>query len=316
MMEITDWRFRYFMRLINRDVRLYTEMVVAHAIVRGDYKRLLKFDTSEHPVVLQLGGNNAQILSEAAKLGEDFGYDAIDLNCGCPSGRVESGEFGVTLMREEELVAEIISRMHSRLKIPVSVKCRIGITGEESEEKLIRFVKKVKDAGASRVTIHARTATLGGVARKGNANINIQGLSPKENREIPPLNYNLVYRVKKLFPNFSIEINGGVKTKDAIESHLQNVDRVMLGRLAHENPFFFSDGRLSRKEILEAVASFAEANGNGGISAARFFTNMLNLFHSLPGARKIRRFLSEEGRHLSPIEAIRKLQNAAGVILE
>ncbi len=188
MMDITDRRFRYFMRLINPRVRLFTEMIVAHAIVRGNRDKLLKYDTSEHPVVLQLGGDDARLMSEAATIGEQYGYDAIDINCGCPSDRVESGNFGVCLMRQPEQVAEIVRAIARAVKIPVSVKCRIGITGEESEVGLINFAKSVFNAGAAWLTIHARTATL-------------NGLSPKENRNVPPLRYDWAYAVKEEFPD-------------------------------------------------------------------------------------------------------------------
>lgn len=295
MMDITDRRFRFFMRLINAHVQLYTEMIVSHAIVRGDRDRLLKFDASEHPVVLQLGGDDPTIVAEAAKIGEDFGYDAIDLNCGCPSDRVESGNFGVCLMREPAKVEAIVAKIHASCKIPVSVKCRIGITGEESEEGLTQFAKTVFEAGASSLTVHARTAVLG-------------GLSPKQNREIPPLDYDLVHRLKRNFPKNTIEINGGVKTEEAIDLHLKYVDRVMIGRLAHDDPFFFSDGKLDRMQVLERVAEYAAEHEKPDISAAKFFSNMLNLFHALPGARLIRRFLSEDGRKLSPLAACRILQ--------
>jgi len=294
MMDITDRRFRYFMRLINSRVRLYTEMIVGHAIVRGDRNRLLKFDAAEHPVVLQLGGDDPKIIGAAAKIGEDFGYDGIDLNCGCPSDRVESGNFGVCLMREQPRVASIVDHMRAVCKIPVSVKCRVGITGEESEEGLIRFAETVFAAGASSLTVHARTATLG-------------GFSPKQNREIPPLDYDLVYRLKRRFPGRSIEINGGIKTLTAIRDHLKHVDRVMLGRLAHDDPFFFADGDTSvhaRLQVLEQMAGYASRHESGEVSAAKFFHNMLNIFHGIPGARRARRYLSEEGRHLSPRSAI------------
>lgn len=295
MMDITDRRFRYFIRLINARVRLYTEMIVAHAIVCGDRNKLLQFDASEHPVTLQLGGDDARLLAEAARIGVEFGYDAIDLNCGCPSDRVESGNFGVCLMRTPEQVAGIVAELCAAVKVPVSVKCRIGITGEESEVGLHKFAKMVFDSGASSLTVHARTATLG-------------GLSPKQNREIPPLDYDLVYRLKEKFPGREIEINGGIKTGEAIASHLQKVDRVMIGRLAHEDPAFFSEAGPMDTEmrfaILEQMAEYAERFEKPGYTAAKFFTNMLNIFHGIPGARVARRFFSEEGRHLSPRQAV------------
>lgn len=303
MMDITDRRFRYFMRLINAQVRLYTEMIVCHAIVRGDRDRLLKFDGSEHPVTLQLGGDDPVLVAEAAKIGADFGYDAVDLNCGCPSDRVESGNFGVCLMRTPDRVAEIVGAMTRVTQIPVSVKCRIGITGEESEAALIAFAEKVFGAGAASLTVHARTATLG-------------GLSPKQNREIPPLDYEIVYHLKQRFPGHTIEINGGIKTIDQMKSHLNKVDRVMLGRLAHDDPFFFSDGKLSRMQVFESMGEYAAKHERSDVSAAKFFANMLNLFHALPGARLMRRFISEEGRSLSPAAAadqIRTRLNTAAV---
>lgn len=226
MMDITDRRFRYFMRLINPHVRLYTEMIVCHAIVRGDRQKLLRFDASEHPVTLQLGGSDVALMAEAAKIGEEFGYDGIDVNCGCPSDRVGSGNFGACLMRQPEIVAEIVAAIAGAVKIPVSVKCRIGITGEESQEKLFAFAEGVFSAGASLLTVHARTATL-------------EGLSPKENRTIPPLHYDWAYAVKERFPLRTIEINGGIKTHAEVAMHLEKMDRVMLGRIAHEDPWFF-----------------------------------------------------------------------------
>jgi tRNA-dihydrouridine synthase A len=306
MMDITDRRFRYFMRLINPRVRLYTEMIVCHAIVRGDRNRLLQFDAAEHPVVLQLGGDNPQLVAEAAKIGEDFGYDAIDLNCGCPSDRVESGNFGVCLMRTPDQVAEIVTTIHKAVKIPVSVKCRIGITGEESEVGLLNFATTVFAAGATSLTVHARTASLG-------------NLSPKQNREIPPLEYDVVYHLKEKFPQRPIEINGGIKTREQIQSHLEKTDRVMIGRLAHEDPFFFATGNTgpeARLNILEQMAEYASRNEKPEITASRFFANMLNTFHSLPGARHARRFLSEEGRHLTPAAAIAGLKARSAVHAE
>lgn len=299
MMEITDRRFRYFMRLINPHVRLYTEMIVAQAITRGNRDRLLRFDNTEHPVVLQLGGSDPAEMAAAAYIGQEFGYDGIDVNCGCPSDRVGSGNFGACLMRDDHRVAEIVSAIATSVKIPVSVKCRLGITGEESEEKLLQFAQKIFAAGANRLTVHARTATLG-------------GLSPKENRSIPPLRYDWVYRLKSHFTQREIEINGGIRSKEDILNHLAHTDGVMLGRLAHEDPFFFysgsgADSLGARLHILEQMAEYAGQNEEPDLTAARFFSNMLNLFHGLPGSRRIRRFLSEQGRVLSPRQACRQL---------
>lgn len=298
MMDITDRRFRYFIRLINPQVKLYTEMIVAHAIVRGDRQKLLAFDHSEHPVVLQLGGDDPDVVSEAAAIGEAFGYDGIDLNCGCPSDRVESGNFGVCLMRTPQQVADIVAAMRRRIRIPVSVKCRIGINGEESEAGLTSFAAAVFAAGAASLTVHARTAVLG-------------GLSPKQNREVPPLDYEMVYRLKRQFPDREMEINGGIKTREAIRSHLLNIDRVMIGRLAHEDPWFFSEnpaaGISARFAVMAKMAEYASTHESSDMTAARFFANMLNIFHALPGARFARRFLCEQGRSLSPAAAIAQL---------
>jgi tRNA-dihydrouridine synthase A len=305
MMDITDRRFRHFIRLINPEVILYTEMVVAHAIVRGDRARLLAFDSSQHPVILQLGGDDPRLLAEAALIGEQYGYDGIDLNCGCPSDRVESGNFGVCLMRDAQQVAEIVGTLVNSVKIPISVKCRIGITGEESEPALHDFAEKIFAAGAAKLTVHARTATLG-------------GLSPKENRQIPPLQYDIVYRLKAAMPEKFIEINGGIRSNAAIAEHLQKVDGVMLGRLAHEDPYFFAAGPQedpdARLAILEKMAQYAERYEAPDMTAARFFRNMLNIFHAQPGARPARRFLSEEGRTMSPAAAVAQLRQrlAAG----
>ncbi|GAB4431138.1 MAG: tRNA dihydrouridine(20/20a) synthase DusA [Turneriella sp.] len=299
MMEITDRRFRYFMRLINSRVRLYTEMIVAQAILRGDRDRLLRFDAAEHPVVLQLGGSEPSDMVAAARIGEEYGYDGIDVNCGCPSDRVGSGKFGACLMRDDDRVAEIVAALVHSVQKPVSVKCRLGITGEESEEKLHRFAEKIFAAGASRLTVHARTATLG-------------GLSPKENRSIPPLRYDWVYRLKSHLPQREIEINGGIRSKKDILNHLAHTDGVMLGRLAHEDPFFFYSGTAedslsARLSILGQMADYAALYEEREITAARFYQNMLNLFHGLPGSRRIRRFLSEQGRSLSPRQACQQL---------
>lgn len=296
MMDITERRFRYFMRLINPQVRLYTEMIVAQAILHGDRERLLGFDAREHPVTLQLGGSEPETMAAAARIGADYGYDGIDVNCGCPSDRVGSGQFGACLMRNTPRVAEIVFAIKSAVKLPVSVKCRLGITGEESEEKLRHFAESVFAAGATKLTVHARTATLG-------------KLSPKENRSIPPLRYDWVYRLQSHLPQRAIEINGGIRSREEILRHLEHTNSVMIGRLAHDDPFFFSDHTApsprARLKILEQMAEYAQRHENPDMTAARFFTNMLNLFYGLPGSRALRRFLSEEGRKLTPTQAVR-----------
>lgn len=313
MMDITDRRFRHFMRLINPHVRLYTEMIVCHAIVRGDRQRLLEYDADQHPVVLQLGGDDPALMAEAARIAEQFGYDGIDINCGCPSTRVESGNFGVCLMRSPQLVAEIVAAVKRVVKIPVTVKCRIGITGEFSAEALAAFASSVFDAGCDLLTVHARTATIGGLRQHGDdaGPSRLAALTPKQNREIPPLQYDVVYQLKESMPGRLFEINGGIKTNAAILAHLQKIDRVMIGRLAHEDPWFFyapAEGRpKTRLQVLECMADYAGRHEKPELSASRFFANMLNLYHGIAGARNIRRFISEEGRRLSPAAAIKQL---------
>ncbi|MCX7631840.1 MAG: tRNA dihydrouridine(20/20a) synthase DusA [Turneriella sp.] len=298
MMDVTNSRFRYFLRLLNPDVLLYTEMTVARAILHGDRRRILYLTPEERPVVLQLGGNDPQEMAEAARIGAEFGYDGIDINCGCPSDRVGNACFGVMLMRSPERVAEIVDAIKSKVDLPISVKCRLGITGEESEEKLLNFASLVFAAGATKLTVHARTATLG-------------TLSPKQNRSVPPLHYDWVYRLKQYFPKKVIEINGGIRTEEQILNHLAFTDRVMLGRLAQENPVFFADRPLSlaeRLEIFLRMADYAERHENPATTAARFFATMLNFFSGFPGARRIRQFLSEEGRRLTPKAACQMLR--------
>ena len=223
MMDWTDRRCRAFHRLLTRHARLYTEMVTADAIVFGPRERLIGFDATEHPVALQLGGADPGRLAEAARIGADFGYDEINLNCGCPSDRVQSGRFGACLMREPALVAEGVAAMKAAVKIPVTVKCRIGVDDQEPAEALFAFAEAVKAAGADGLIVHARKAWL-------------EGLSPKDNRTVPPLDYGLVYALKKAHPGWPIALNGGVQTLDAARAHLAHVDGVMIGRAAYQNP--------------------------------------------------------------------------------
>ena len=228
MMDWTDRHDRFFLRLITRHARLYTEMVTADAIRFGDRARLLDFDAAEHPLALQLGGSDPVTLAEAAKIGEDWGYDEINLNVGCPSDRVQSGAFGACLMREPDLVAECMAAMREAVNIPVTVKCRIGVDDQDPETALTQLVTSCREAGVEVFIIHARKAWL-------------EGLSPRENREIPPLDYPLVYRLKQQFPDISIIINGGIETLDQTQTHLAQVDGVMVGRAAYKTPYFMAD---------------------------------------------------------------------------
>ena len=221
MMDWTDRRCRAFHRVLTRRARLYTEMVTADAVVFGERDRLIGFDRSEHPVALQLGGAEAGRLAEAARVGAEFGYDEINLNCGCPSDRVQSGRFGACLMREPDVTAECVAAMAAVVDVPVTVKCRIGVDEQEPREALFAFADKVKAAGATALVVHARKAWL-------------EGLSPKDNRSIPPLDYGLVYELKRAYPEWPIVLNGGLADLDAARIHLQHVDGVMLGRAAYQ----------------------------------------------------------------------------------
>src|ERR1700727_224585 len=224
MMDWTDRHCRFFHRILTRRARLYTEMVTADAVVFGPRERLIGFDAFEHPLALQLGGADPRRLAEAAAIGADFGYDEINLNCGCPSDRVQSGRFGACLMREPALVADCVATMRAAVDVPVTVKCRIGVDEQDAYADLHRFVETLTQTGLSTLIVHARKAWL-------------HGLSPKENREIPPLDYSRVYQLKREFPKLTIVINGGITSGDAVHAHLQSVDGVMLGRAAYHDPY-------------------------------------------------------------------------------
>ncbi len=294
MMEWTDRHYRYFMRLLAPHAELYTEMVNTGAIVHGDRPRFLDFDPSEHPVVLQLGGADPGALAESARWGARWGYDAINLNCGCPSDRVQSGRFGACLMAEPDHVAALVSAMADASDVPVTVKCRIGIEPappplRDEYERLTEFVEKVTAAGAQAIVLHARTAML-------------NGLSPKENREIPPLRHAFGYRLKQDFPDLPISLNGGIETMDQVIEHLKHVDGVMLGRIAYHEPYRVAeiDAALngesapSRHDVVEAMLPFIEGRMIAGAPLKAITRHMLGLFQGLPGARRWRRMLSEE----------------------
>lgn len=290
MMDWTDRHYRYFMRQITKKTLLYTEMVTTGAIIFGDKERHVGFSDIETPLVLQLGGDNPEHLKECAKVAESFGYTEINLNVGCPSDRVQQGNFGACLMATPELVAECVSRMQDVVSIPVTVKHRIGIDNNDSYEELHNFVKIVSDSGCKRFIVHARKAIL-------------KGLSPKENRTIPPLKYDFVYKLKKDFPNLIIEINGGIKTLEEIKEHLKYTDSTMLGRIAYENPYLFAriDNEIfgenteipTRREIIENMIPYLDLNLKKGISVNRTIVHMLGLFNNQQGSKIWKRFLSE-----------------------
>ena len=289
-MDWTDRHDRFFLRLITRHTRLYTEMVTADAIRFGDRSRLLDFDAAEHPLALQLGGNDPTTLAEAAQIGEDWGYDEINLNVGCPSNRVQSGAFGACLMREPGLVAACMAAMRKAVKIPVTVKCRIGVDDQDPETALPQLVSSCRDAGVEVFIIHARKAWL-------------EGLSPKENREIPPLDYPLVYRLKQRFPDLRIIINGGIETLGQTKTHLKKVDGVMVGRVAYKTPYFLADiDRLifgageappSRDEIVERLIPYAEKLVAQNTPLHALTRHLMGLYQGCPGGRLWRRYLSE-----------------------
>jgi len=290
MLDWTDRFERYFLRLITSHTLLYTEMVTTGALLHGDRERFLKFDASEHPLALQLGGSDPQALAACAGLAEERGYDEVNLNLGCPSDRVQSGRFGACLMAEPALVAECMQAMIEAVQIPITIKTRIGIDHQDSYEELTAFVGQVAEAGCRTFIVHARKAWL-------------QGLSPKENREIPPLHYERVHRLKQDFPQLEITINGGIKTLDQAEEQLQHVDGVMIGREAYHNPWILAeaDQRLygddhpipTRHEVIERLLPFVELELSQGTRLQQISRHILGIFQGMPGARAWRRHLSE-----------------------
>ncbi len=290
MLDWTDRYYRYFARLITRHTLLYTEMVTTGALIHGDRERFLKFDSSEHPIALQLAGSDPTALADCSRMAEDKGYDEVNLNVGCPSDRVQSGRFGACLMLDPDLVAECIHVMQAAVTIPVTVKHRIGIDEDDSYESLHWFISTVSNAGCNTFIVHARNAWL-------------QGLSPKENRDIPPLRYEIVQRLKQDFPQLEIIINGGIKTLDAVEQQLQHLDGVMIGREAYQNPWLLAeaDRRLfgdhhaapSRHQIIEQLMPFVHQEFARGTPISRITRHILGLFQGQPGAKAWRRHISE-----------------------
>jgi len=288
MMEWTDRHCRVLHRQLTRHALLYTEMVTAEAVIRSDRARLLGFDSVEHPVALQLGGSEPQRLAEAARIGAEMGYDEINLNVGCPSDRVQSGRFGACLMREPMLVADCVAAMRAAVSVPVTVKCRIGVDDQDPEAALRALVDACSAAGITTFAVHARKAWL-------------EGLSPKENRDIPPLDYELVYRLKREKPALTIVINGGIATLDDVEAHLRHVDGVMMGRAAYQTPALLADvdarffGGEAQKvdDAVEAYIAYVAQQSHRGVPLNAITRHMLGLFNGRPGARLYRRYLSE-----------------------
>ncbi|BCP53285.1 tRNA-dihydrouridine(20/20a) synthase [Kaistia sp. 32K] len=292
MLDWTDRHCRFFHRLLSTQALLYTEMVVAEAVLHGDRARLLGFDPAEQPVALQIGGSDPAKVAIAAQAGEEFGYGEINLNVGCPSDRVQSGTFGACLMREPQRVADCVAAMKAAVSIPVTVKCRIGVDDQDPEIALDELADAVVAAGVDALWVHARKAWL-------------QGLSPKENRDIPPLDYDRVYRLKARLPDLYVGINGGIKALDEAELHLRHVDGVMIGRAAYQEPELLADvdrrfhgveGRMRQpREIIEAMLPYIEAQLAAGTPLSHIVRHMLGLYHGRPGARRFRQILTVEG---------------------
>ncbi|MFW2056467.1 tRNA dihydrouridine(20/20a) synthase DusA [Acinetobacter haemolyticus] len=306
MMDWTTKDYRFFARLFNPNVVLYTEMVTTGAIIYGGANRHLDFNKEEHPIVLQLGGSNPQELATCTKMAEEWGYDEVNLNVGCPSDRVQNNKIGACLMAEPNLVAECIHSMQKAVSIPVTVKHRIGIDDMQSYEEMLHFVDTVAATGCTHFIVHARIAIL-------------QGLSPKENREVPPLRYDDVYRLKQERPHLTIEINGGIKTFDETQQHLQHVDGVMIGREAYHNPYLLAEmGQLwnleapDRFEIMQQMMPYIHQRVAEGAPLSIITRHILGLFQNLPGARKWRQALSGgNAKTINDIEnAIQNIQAA------
>ena len=289
MMDCTDRHERFFLRLISKNVLLYTEMIVSEAINRGDKKKLLSFNLNEKPLALQVGGSSPTLLAEAAKTGEDFGYDEINLNLGCPSKKVEKNKFGACLMKEPNLVADCLNKMQSVCKLPITIKTRIGYDDVEDYENLYKFIEMLKKTGIKTFIIHARKAILG-------------KFTPKQNLNIPPLKYDVVYRLKKDFPKEEIIINGGITSTEQIKEHLKIVDGVMMGRSIYHSPYLLADiekeifnneNILSRREVMESLVPYVKEETKNGTRLNQIMRHTLGLFHGQAGSSFWKRYLSE-----------------------
>ena len=299
MMDRTDRHCRYFHRLLTKRSLLYTEMLHANAVLKGDTEKLLNHHTDEHPLVLQLGGSDPSALAEASSISEKFGYSEVNLNVGCPSSKVQKGRFGAVLMKEPKLVAKCISQMKEATTLPVTVKCRIGVDDMDQNIHLDNFINEVSSAGCNTFIIHARKAWL-------------KGLSPKDNREIPPLNYERVYKLKNTFPDLKFIINGGIKSLHESSIHLQHVDGVMIGREAYENPLLlaevdsviFLDKKVStsRSDILKSLIPYIGEELERGTKISHITRHLMGLFRGFNGAKNMRKYLISLNHAMNPIE--------------
>ena len=289
MMDCTDRHERFFLRLISKNVLFYTEMIVSEAISRGDKKKLLSFNINEKPLALQIGGSSPKLLAEAARAGEDFGYDEINLNLGCPSKKVQKNKFGACLMKEPNLVADCLIKMQSTCKLPITIKTRIGYDDVEDYENLHKFIEIIKKTGIKTFIIHARKAILG-------------KFTPKQNLNIPPLKYNVVYQLKENFPKDEIIINGGITSTSQIKNHLKKVDGVMLGRAVYHSPYLLSDIEKdvfnnddvpTRQEVIEKLIPYVKEETKNGTRLNQIMRHTLGLFHGQTGSNFWKRYLSE-----------------------
>ena len=308
MMDHTDRHFRYLMRLLAPHAWLFSEMAVTGAILHGNADKFLEFDKEEHPVAMQLGGSDPEALAQCARIAENRGYDEINLNVGCPSSRVSAGWFGACLMKEPQHVAECISAMQARVGIPVSVKCRIGVDRQDSAEDLHRFVATAAEAGCRIFYVHARKAVLA-------------GLSPKQNRTVPPLNYERVWGLKRDFPQLTVVVNGGIRSVDEAQRQLAHTDGIMIGRLAYEDPwtvrrierelFPMSDAPATPGEVLDAYLPYLERERRRGVPLARMTRHIAGLLHGCPGARNWRRIATRPEPEDAALDALRDMAGQA-----
>jgi tRNA-dihydrouridine synthase A len=305
MMDWTDRHCRYFHRTLSKNALLYTEMVTSPALIKGNATYLLEFDKSEHPIALQLGGSDPNELAKAAVIGSKYGYDEINLNVGCPSDRVQSGTFGAVLMKTPEVVAKCCKEMIHAVDIEVTVKCRVGVDQQDPNETLPKFLEYISNAGVTRVIIHARKAIL-------------SGLSPKQNRNVPPLNYELVYRMKELFPDLHISLNGGIQSLQEAKVHLDNgIDGIMIGRAAYQKPgeilidvdsYIFNEKiQKSEKDVVKRMVPYIESQYKNGNKVSKITRHMLGLFSGQPGAKGWRKILSENAHSAGPEVVLRAL---------
>ena len=304
MMGFTDRHFRFFVRQITKHTLLYTEMITTGALLYGDTAKFLAYQAAEHPLAIQLGGSDPKALAKCAKMAEKSGFCEINLNVGCPSERVQSGRFGLCLMKEPQLVASCVQAMKAAVNIPVTVKTRIGVDGEPNLEQLLNFIGVLHESGTDQVCLHARSGWL-------------KGLNPKENRTIPPLNYDMAYAVKEHFPDLSLGINGGIASIDNALEHLLHVDAVMIGRAAYHNPFLLQDAdqylfactsnNLSRDKVIATIFAYIAKEVELGTPIQHMSKHLLNFFHAQPGAKAFKRYISD---HIYKMPTLQTLEKA------